>query len=314
MSLAQTKRGTALQTHSRFFNGFVVASNGILSAGHRVTDDIEACIDTAKLIEALKKCGDSAISITISDNSTCKVVSNQFQATISTIPLGDLPPIAPDESHWPVQEDFMIAFYKASSISNERAKTIVQSSIQLKGETILASNGEIILEVWHGLDPGFPAIIPKLFITAIKRVKAKLLYSLCRGPETLTAWFTDGSWLRTVLHPEGAFPDLGPWLDIDGDDSPAYNVPGGFFEAVSRLAPFSRDRQLYFTPQGLMTDTHDGLGASDSFAGLPVGIAFNIDSMENLRGLATQFKFNVSGKLTLFYGENLRGAIGQKRI
>ena len=307
----QPKRAiNACDVHCRMFGGKLVAMGGPLSAGIAIQEEIEACPNTQKLIDALKECPE-AVNLTMVTTNELSVKSGNFQATIPCIEQVDIPAIYPTINQIPINQDFELALKRVGEVVSERAKTILQSSVQLRGGSIVGSNGDVILEAWHGLSLPDGPILPKLFISSLYRRKGKSLYSISLDSESLTAYFSDGAWLKTALQRDPNFPDLPTYLGLPSNPIP---LPLGFFEAIERLAPFSRNGRLYFTEAGICTDNYLKDGAINLCEGLPTGISFTIESLQLLDGLIDKIDFNVSKRLVYFFGPNVRGCVGCERL
>ena len=309
-SIQPKRSANPADMHCRLFGNKLVGSAGPLSAGIGIKEEIECCPNTQKLIEALKQCPDT-VNLTMLLPTELSVKSGNFQAIIPCIRQNELPAIFPNQSTHNMTVEFEQALKQVGAIVSDKAKTILQSSVQLKDGSIVGSNGEIILEAWHGCPGPIGPILPKLFISAMKRRKGKSLYSIGNAPDSLTAYYDDGSWLKTALQSDPAFPDLRSFLGLNSNPIP---TPLGFFEAITRLEPFSQDRRLYFTNEGICTDNYKTDGAINLCEGLPVGISFDIDALQQLNGLAEKIDFNVANRMVYFFGRNCRGAISVKRI
>jgi hypothetical protein len=307
----QPKRAiNAFDVHCRMFGGKLVAMGGPLSAGIAIQEEIEACPNTQKLIDALKKCPE-AVNLTMITNNELSVRSGNFQATVPCINQVDIPSIFPNLHPVSITMEFELSLRRVGEVVSERAKTVLQSSVQLRGGSIVGSNGDVILEAWHGLQLPDGPIVPKLFISAINKQRGKSLYSLGIDGDSLTAYFPDGSWIKTALQRDLNFPDLPAYLTLPSNPIP---LPLGFFEAIERLAPFSRNGRLYFTDEGICTDNYTKDGAINLCEGLPIGISFTIESLQLLAGLIDKIDFNVSKRLVYFFGPNVRGCVGCERL
>lgn len=309
-SVQPKRSANPADTHCRFFGSKLVASAGPLSAGIPVTEEIECCPNTLKLIDALKQCPD-AINLTMLTPKELSVKSGNFQATIPCIEQHELPAIYPNVQTHNVTLEFEQALKQVGAIVSDRAKTILQSSVQLLDGSIVGSNGDVILEAWHGCPGPIGPILPKLFINAIKKQRGKSLYSLGTAIDSLTAHYDDGSWIKTAVQADPAFPDLRSFLSLNSNPGP---MPLGFFEAIERLEAFSQDRRIYLTAEGICTDNYRTDGAINLCADLPIGISFTIESLQLLNGIAEKIDFNVSSRMAYFFGRNVRGCIGVKRI
>lgn len=307
----QPKRAVnAFDVHCRMFGGKLVAMGGPLSAGIAIQEEIESCPHTQKLIDALKECPE-AVNLTMITNNELSVRSGNFQATVPCIDQVDIPAIFPNLHPVQVNMDFQLALKRVGEIVSDKAKMILRSSVQLRARSIVGSNGDVILEAWHGLELPDGPIIPKLFIAAVKKHRRQSIQSLALDVDSLTAYFGDGSWLKSALQRDSSFPDLIGYLSLPSNPIP---LPLGFFEAIERLAPFSRNGRLYFTNEGICTDNYTKDGAINLCEGLPIGISFTIESLQLLTGLIDKIDFNVSKRLVYFFGPNIRGCVGCERL
>lgn len=312
VSLSQAKRSTLPQeTHCRIFNRKIVAMSGPLSAGVDVQDEIECCPHTDKFLEALKQCPTEHINLTLLDSSNLSIRSGMFQATVPCVDPFTIPAIFPDDRSIDTTPEFEQALQLAGSIVSERAKTILNSCVQLRDQSIISSNGEIILEAWHGTKGPSGLLVPKMFIAAVKKLRSKTIYRLAGADKSLTVYFADGSWFKSALPVDPAFPDLQRFLNQPCNPEP---VPLGFFDAVNRLAPFSRDGRLYFTSEGLCTDNYKMDGAINFCSALPTGISFAISALQAIEPFAEKLAFSVDTRTTYFFGRITRGAISQRTL
>jgi hypothetical protein len=305
----QPKRSTvAAFSHVRLFGGRVSATGPILSASIAIQEDIECCPDTQKFIQALKQCPD-AVSLTLLPTKELSIKSGNFQAAVPCIDQANIPAIAPDQRQADVEVYFQQALERVGEISNERSKLIIYSSVVMLSGSVIATNGEVIMECWHGCTTPKDLIVPKLFISALKRTRGKTLYSLGWSLDTLTAYYPDGSWLKTRLPIDPDIPKLQEFLGIPSTPTPA---PLGLWAAVDRLAPFSQDGRIYFREEGVCTDQYKTDGAINLCEGLPTGLSFPIAALQLIAQFTDTLAFNVTEKMTFFFGPNIRGAIAQR--
>lgn len=308
VAAVQPKRSNVpSETHCRLFGNRLVACAGPLSAGIQIQEEIEACPNTLKLIEALKQCPE-AINLTMLTTSELSVRSGNFQATIPCVSSSQFPTIYPNQSTQVVTAEFLLALKQAGGIVSDKAKTIVQSSVKLLGNSIIATNGDVILEAWHGCPGPVGLIVPKLFVTALAKRKGKAIYRLGAASDELTGYYDDGAWIKTLLQSDPAFPDLRSFLEVPANTIP---TPLGFFQAVDRLSKFSKDGKLYFIQEGICTDNYLIDGAINVCEGLPVGISIDIASLQMISH-AEQLNFSQAStrRIVSFFGANMRGVIG----
>jgi hypothetical protein len=311
ISHAQPKRSNnPAETYCRIWARQLSACAGVLSAGVGIQEEIECCPHTQKLVDALQECPD-AVNLTLLSGRELSIKSGNFQATIPCVDQSELPAIYPDPRQFDVSFEFQQALENAGRIVNERNHILLYSSVMLLQGSIAATNGDVIIEAWHGQITPEKLIVPKIFITALRRTKGKTLYSLGCTPDSLTAHYQDSSWFKTRLHHDAEFPNLQGFLDLPVNMEP---VPLGFWSAVDRLAPFSNDDRIYLRKEGMCTDKYQTDGAINTCKGLPDGISFSISTLRLIQPFAEKIAFNVTRNMTYFQGRNIRGVIAQRAI
>jgi hypothetical protein len=311
VSNAQPKHSTnPVESHCRLWAKQLSACGGVLSAGISIQEEIECCPHTRKLVDALKECPD-ATNLTLLPSRELSIKSGNFQATIPCVEQIALPAIYGDPQQYPVSISFQQALEYAGSVVNERNKAILYSSVLMLSDSVLASNGDVIIEAWHGCGTPNRLIVPKMFVTALKRTRGKAVYSLGCSPDTLTAYYPDGSWFKTRLQHDSEFPNLQGFLELPVTLEP---TPLGFWNAVDRLAPFSSDGLIYLRKEGMCTDRYQTNGAINTCDGLPDGISFPISALRLIQPFAEKIAFNVTKTMTYFQGPTVRGVIAQREI
>lgn len=306
VALAQRAVGSPEQTHCAMANGWAVATNGVLSAAHAIQEPIEAAPHTLTLIDALDQ-APGAVNLTQLEPGRLSCASDDFQAIIPCLLPGALPAVNPDAPLYLCDERLKTALAIVGTLAADGALKLVNASVQLRNGSALASDGNVILEAWHGITMPPLQIAPKAFVTAL----GKTTLPIARfgfSDASLTVWYESGAWLKTQLYPQTEeLPDVLKFLNIESTPVP---VPAGLFDVAKRLQPFSEDGCVYFTPDGARVTNQTMLtDASNQLAGVPPGIAFNIKSLLQIAPLAKTIHFCAASGVTLFFGDNVRGAI-----
>lgn len=304
---AQRQAGAIEQTHCRLFGGWAMASNGILSAAHAITEDVSAAPHTFLLMEALEQ-APGPVNITLLDAERLSVRSGDFQAIVPCIDPTTLPTVSPDGAMSLCDNRLKEALDVVGTLVVEGAEKIINASVQMRTNSVVASNGNVILEAWHGINMPPLNIVPKTFITALgKNKKAITRFGFCDF--SFTIWYDDGSWLKTQVYPNTTtLPDLDSFLNVPTNQVP---VPKALFEVAKRLEPFSQDGMIYFTQDGARVGTANTF-AIDQVKNMPVGLSFSIKSLLSIAPYAKTIHFNAIDGATLFFGETVRGAITNK--
>lgn len=307
ISFAQKEKGAPYQTHVILARNQAIASDGILTAGHKIEEDLVACPHTFTLAAALKKCT-GALSLTQLDSGRLSVKSGKFKAFIPCITPADIPNFYPDPPCGVIDNRIRVGLELVSPFIVENAQRVVMASALIRSGSILATNGQILLEYWHGIDMPPGLIVPKLFINALCKMN-KDLVSFGFSASSFTVYFDDGSWLRTQLYND-KWPDCDAILRKPHSPLP---LPMGFFDALNAIFGFIEDNRLRVRAGRLQSHDDETQGASYEVEGLTANLAYNAKHLKVLDGLIKTIDFVGDSGISYFYGDNLRGAISQIR-
>jgi hypothetical protein len=313
VSIAQRSVGAAEQTHCRLFNNFASGSNGIISAGHKIQEDIQVCPHTMTLTAALENLSNSQFALTLIENERLAVRAEKFEAIVHYLNNNELPVVGPDAASYLMDERFVNALDIAGQLVADGATKVINSTIQLKNCSVLSSNGSVIIQAWHGVGMPEHLIAPKALATAVGKVSSKSLYRFGFSDSSLTLHYDDGAWLKTQLYPASTeLPDLLKYLDIAG--ATPVTIPEGFFELVKRLEPFSEDGQVLFSGGEARTTTHSlSTYAVESVKHLRgLSMSFSIKSLLTIQPYVNKVHFNAAQGVALFFGDNVRAAVSTK--
>lgn len=306
VATAQRAIGSIEQTHCRIFGGWVMASNGIVSAAHPVTEDVSAAPATLRLLDALQN-APGAVSVTLLDAERLSVRSGDFQAVVPCIDPASLPTVSPDGAVALCDDRLKAALEIAGALTVEGAEKVINASVQLRNGSVISSNGMVIIEAWHGIAMPPQIIIPKMFVTALGKIK-KPIARFGGNDFGFTLWFEDGSWLKTQIYPNTtALPNLDQFLNIESTPVP---VPKQLFEVVKRLEPFSEDGLVHFTVDGARVTSGQSF-AIDQVKNMPTGFSFSIKGLLSIAPYCETIHFNAAEGVTLFFSKSkmVRGAI-----
>lgn len=308
VALAQRETGQAYQTHVMLAHNQAVAFDGTIAAGHRIEDDLQACPHTVRLIDALAKCGES-LSITQLDNDKLSIKSDKFKAFVPCVAVNMLATVAPDPPCAKIDDRIRTGFEVVGVLASDNAQHVLTSSILLQSGSMIATDRQVMLEYWHGIDLPPGIVIPKAGAVAV--VKAgKPLASLGFSGNSVTFYFEDGSWIRSQLYSE-PWPDISKILNVRCNPWP---MPESFYKAVDAVASFSETGNVFFGTNILRSHATDGIGASYEVTGLPNGPCYKAKHLKIIEPYVKTIDFiGVSG-IAYFYGDNVRGAITGIRV
>lgn len=307
VQVAQAEIGTPYQTHCRFINGYVTAFDGVLAAGHPVQEEFSVCPHTFRLIDALTR-AQGAYSLTALDNRTLVLKTDKFKAPVSCIGDGDLTYIQPDPAQYPINDAFKIAAQIASLFNTDGAQTVMGASVCLKNQSIIGTNGTVVLEAWHGnfMPPGL--IVPKTFISALGKVTSPLSRFGFTN-ETLTFWFENGAFLKTQLYLE-RYPNVDLVLAYTETAKPV-PVDPELFNAIRAVHSFAQGSQIFLGNQMVRSAHSEAVAATYVCASAVVPVSINAKQFLVLEPYIKQIDFGGNEKVVTFFGDGLRGAVAK---
>jgi hypothetical protein len=307
ISVAQKKEDDIpYKTHCILHNNQALAYDGVLTAGCKIEESLEICPQTYKLIAALERTTKD-VSITELEGRL-SIKSGSFSCFVPCWHEG-MPSLAPDPALCGISDVLKIGFDMISAFTvNDEKKRIVECSILLRANSMIATDTAVMLEFWHGLN--LPTIVlPKAFVTAILNTN-KSLKAFGYSGNSCTFWFEDDSWIKTQLYDE-SWPDVDVILNKPCKPEP---LPKGFYEALKNIEPFSNgkdtEKAVYFYEGALQSHRDKAEGATCECAGIKHGPAFNIKRLKRIEHCIETVDF-YSHNAAFFFSKcgKVRGAI-----
>lgn len=307
LSPAMSKTGTVNETFCNIGNHWACASNGVLTVATKIEEDLSACPQWALFLDALNRVSGD-MTITAISAGMLAVTSGDFRGVIPCAPPEQVPIPAPDDPVAVIDDRIKQAFEAVFKVPNEQSQFPHYAGILLQANSVVATNGAIIFECWHGIDLPPNLLIPKVAAQAI--VKAgKPLARLGFSPSSVTFWFEDWSFIKTQI-----FAAQYPQYEhvIGCDYSAMWPVPEKFFEAVAAVSHFSENGNVFFKNGQIVSNPNDETPSFYRIDTLPDGEGFNGKYLAMIEGRAERILFghSANGTSALFFvGSNLRGCI-----
>lgn len=313
LSCCTKEQGAPYETHINLQYNTAVAYNDVLSAGVLIAEDI-ICAPNAKLLKlALAKCNNE-YTLTI-DGNKIVLKSGKFKATISCIDPTILATRNPDPASIAINDDFKAALKVIDVLKPEpNADKIHLLAFLMNGQSVITTDGKIVIERWHGLE--LPTIaIPKSIIPAIVGTNKKLT-GFGYSSTSVTFHFEDRSFIKSQLYAE-QWP-LETTQNILNKNSNPSPVPVDFFPGLEAVASFSENGSVYFNRDKICSHKADGIGAVFDVVGLPAGPIYTSKYLMMIKSLATRIDFAVSangvvsengGYLLFWFGDRVRGVV-----
>jgi hypothetical protein len=312
VSVAATKKDNLYQKHVMLNNGYAVMTDGQLTAGFPIVENLECCPQIGLLQTAVSKCkasADNPLSITELDNGSLSIKGEKLRALVPCISFEEMPgpPLTtPDENIAPITDELKKAFSVCGSLVSENGKSFIEASILLEANTCTSTNRQVLIQYWHGIDLPPNLLIPKIFAQAICRVKQPLTGFGYTENQSITFWFGEKVWIKTQLY-EDKYPDVTPIIEHISAPAP---VGKEFFDAIETVGLFSENGKIYFQNGKIVSHIDTNKGAQ-----YKVGInklllrCYSVEHLKTITPFATEIDFNTYNDRAMFFGENLRGTI-----
>lgn len=296
-------------THVHIKDGLIQTYNGSLMLCSPIDLTLDCSPRAAPFIKAIQTCKDT-IQMSITPTGRLSVKSKGFRTLIecSSEPF---PGIELEGERLPLPgEGLLPALRILEPLIAEDASRPWARGILLNKKTATATNNVIVAQLW--LDFSFPMMIniPHMAVNELLRIKREPVEMIITE-HTATFIYDDGRWLRTQLNST-------KWPDIDGFFKARVNpngidIPDGFFEALSDIAPFTDDVDRVHIAEGKV-GTDDSFSTVSEVEGLVGKGCYNASQILLLKGIATKFNFEAWPEPAIFYGDKLRGSLAGMRI
>jgi len=312
VSCVSDRVGAPHETHVGLRNKWAVAFNGIVAAGSPIPEDIVAYPHTLLLLEALSKCEEN-YSLTQLDGSRLSIKSGKFKAAVPCLDPILMPEAFPDPQIVGITNKFKEAVDAVGVLASENSLQLVTASILMNGQSVISTNGKMLLEYWHGLDlpPNVP--LPKEFIKALIKQKKNLVGFGFSG-NSATFWFEDNYWMKTQLYAE-QWPDVSRILNRKPN---LWSIDPNFFKALDSITPFSEDGNVYSRLNLLCSHADEGKGATYECSGIPAGFVYPIKQLLIMKPFVKSIDYMANGihdstYCLYFSGDECRGVISGRQ-
>lgn len=308
--------GAPYETHINLQYNTAVAYNDVLSAGIIIAEDIIAAPHNKTFKAALSKCAE-AYTLSI-DGTRIVVKSGKFKVNVPCIDPIILAIRNPDPPSFDIDERFKAALACIDVIKAEpNSEQIYLLAFLMNGQSVITTDGKIIIEYWHGI-ANLPTIaIPKTIIPAIVGINKKLV-KFGYSNTSVTFFFEDKSWIKSQLYnKEWPSDTINAVLNKNCNPSA---VPPDFFTGLDAVATFSEKGSVFFKRDKICSHKVEEVGATFDVPGLPNGPIYTAKYLSIIKNLATKIDFavsangsvhsnNSSGYLLFWFGNQVRGII-----
>lgn len=298
--------GSPSDTHILLQNKTATAFNGTIGAGTIIDEDLNCAPHAKTFLNALSKCGET-YTLTQMDQSKLQIKSGPFKANIPCIDPTLLYFPTPDPIQAPIDDNFKESLQIIEKVKPENGQRVVTLSFLLNGNSIISTDGKILIEAWHGLNMPTNVPVPKAIIPAILNNKKLTGFGL--SSTTATFYFEDNSFIRSQLYAEG-WPSISHILD---KSSNPVDVPKDFFKALETVSNFSTNGFIYFRDGKLQSHEIEEAGATFEIKELKAGPVYSVKYLSLIKDIATKIDFYVPAErkslMCSFIGKKCRGIL-----
>lgn len=306
LSLIAREEGAPNETHILLQNKTATAFNGTLGAGCIIDEDLFCAPHAKTFLNALSKCGEN-YSLTQIDQSKLSIKSGPFKAIVPCIDPTLIYFPTPDTNVAPIDDTLKECLTSIEKIKPENGQRVITLSFLMNGGSIIATDGKILVEAWHGLNLPTNVPIPKAIIPVL--LSAKKLIGFGLSSTTATFYLEDNSFIRTQLYAEG-WPDISGLLERQSSPIP---VPKNFFKGLEAIKDFSDNGMIYFKDGKLQSSDSDGKGAEFEVPELKSGPVYSAKYLVLLKDMAEKIDFYVPAErkslMLAFTGPKVRGIL-----
>lgn len=238
--------------HVRLQGRFLTATNGLVSYGCPISEDIVAAPNTAQLVKALQRV-QGHVTIAQLDASRLMVKGERFQATVDCAPFDGVYPVLPDEPVGTITPAVLEALGAVAPLTVDKHQKLYCSAVLLGSGSAVATNGVCIAQAWHGVDMPPGLLVPKASIAAILKYPAPLT-AFGFGKGTLTLYAESGAWIKAQLYVED-YVKFEHLFQVENGWQ-TEQIPEGLAAGVEAVAPFCDIGRVIVKP-GLVTTPND---------------------------------------------------------
>jgi hypothetical protein len=310
IALAQKSKGDEMTTHCMIAYGGITAFDRTIACGVVIKEDELNCIpNTELLLQALSHCGPEYTIVQLPES--LHIASGDFAAYVPCTTADKMVTAVPDPSVAPLSDEFREAIKIVGALVKDTGTTLLQAAIQLNPYTVIATNGQVIMEAFHGHDmPPTKMLVPKGFADRLNKTK-KVIKSFGFTAETFTVHFEDRSWMRTNLYKGAMEYDIHAAINIEAINK--HPIPGNFFEAADEVAKWSKDGRVFLYDSRVSSHDRESqtVGSCRTFAmdGFANNRIYSIAALKTISKVALSMDDTSSRNLALFFGTKVRGAL-----
>jgi hypothetical protein len=314
ISVASTRSEADYMQHCFFVNGCVCMTDGNLTAGYPVAEQLSYCPNFDKLQTAVAKSGKS-LTIAELESNRLSVKGEKFRAIVPCLAADKLPPfdiVQPHPQVAPVDDRLKAALDCCGSYTKENGVEMLDAAIKLESMLCVGLHRkQSIVQYYHGIDLPPHIILPKIYTDAVAKAKIPLVgfgfewNEEKTRPKAITLWFENGAWLRTLCYGD-TYPDI---EHLFNDPSFPKEIPPALWEAVDMVKKFGDNETVILMDGRVQSHASDEIGAQYIVEGLEGNKQFDSKLLKLAEPYMKTCDFTSSPNRIYWFGENVRGII-----
>lgn len=288
-------------------NNHVVKETTLFAVGMPVQSELDLCPHVDMMVAALRQCKQGYQLVQL-DSHNISIKSGIFRAVIPALHIDEKLSgmCEPDPILGTITVELVNALVACKDVPNPSNDKLMNKGILLQSNTVAATNGGMLMEIWHGV--GLPAafIIPTPTVEALAKIAIKPTGFGCSAG-SFTFWFDGGAFLKTKLI-DGQFPGYERLFVTNAEVKPLWP---GFFEALDAIEKFVVMDTVHFQENELRSHNlgQNEVGASMTVEGLPAGHKFSMKFWQQVRPFVHSVAIDQVGKPVILNGNIARVAI-----
>jgi DNA polymerase III sliding clamp (beta) subunit (PCNA family) len=295
-------------THFNITNKTIRGFNGHLSLCSPIDFDLDVSPKAVPFVKAIQSC-DETIQLNVTATGRLSIKSGKFRAQIECLPT-DFPEVLPEGEEIPLSRGIRDVLKKLLPFIAEDASRPWARGILLRGQSAFATNNINLVEHWLGYSFPVEINIPRSAVVELVRIGEEPI-SLQMTETSCTFHFPGKRWLRTNLNSTD-WPDVSRVLNMRVPN--LKHIPEDLWVGLEKIEPFADDMgRVYFSPGMIATGDTEDASSAVQVTGLDGTGVYNIKQMRLLQDVATRWCFGEGASPSLFFGENIRGAISGLR-
>lgn len=292
----------AMLDHCIFKDGYVMLTNGQITAGYPIDNEITCAPNYKLLLKSLTKVG-KTLAMTQLENNRLSIKGDSIRAIVPGVDIGDMPNLGFDAPIVPISDALKAAFEACGVFTSESGDRLVETSLRLRANDCTGSDGKSLVQYWHGIDLPPNLLIPVSFTKGVIATAQPLTSFGWTQGHSITFFFEGGMWIKTLLYAD-EWPEIDQLFDANFNTS---DIPEKLLEGVDAVDDFSENNAIYLRDNSIGSHTQEGIGATYDVPGLQGGKIIDPKYLKKLLPLAKQIDYTTHQDRVFFVGENLRG-------